>query len=959
MADSKLSLQIALDHERFSKGLSNVAKRTARAGRIMSDIGKKMSIGISLPLALIGRRVAETATEFEYQMARVAAISGSAAGELERLTMKAEELGSKTIFTARSVGQLQEEFAKLGFSAGEINQVTESTLSLAQVTGATLPRAAEIAGATLRTFGLEANKIEQVNDVVAVAISRSALDFESFAETMKYAGSQAAVSGISMEQLSAAMGVLANTGVKGSIAGTRLRMIFAKLAQEGGDVEQEFLKVIDGTMTMTEAIDRFGIRAATAIPVLQENREEFHNLFKLLTNSGGTLDVMQEKMDDTSFAVQKKLTSALENLSIQIGKALLPMLNALLEILTIITNGFAKMPAFLQGVIVVLGLLAAAIGPVLVISGAVATAWANLTVAAPALAAALNTYALPAILAIAAVAGVISFLAGLESGMKKVETQAERMARANETAASSVAKQTSPVKSLIDAYKNENYTLEERQGILKKLNELAPDYFSNLNAESTTVDHLTKRYKDFAASIMVVAKARAIQSEVTRLEEERLQAIADQTKVQQKLEAFGTKDASEAILSLGGGGTAMAAGQKSSFDITRENLQDDIDEFQVVIDDLESQQADLRSILSSDEYKNILTELFGSGGGGVVGVGTPGPMTFIEEMERDLKRLERFTFLTGGVGGQDTITFQADKLKILNKAVKEFSEIDDPTVRAKFAEDIARIQQEISALEPEVKTLKDQKSAFDEYTNALIRFGEGQESIDLKSGLGLFADEGELLAAQINNQIQLVNFLADALGRENLMYIEQAAVLERLIAKKNEFTQAQQAASRASEQDQSDMQQIANIAYGIGENLGEAASASKTFRQAAVEAFKDAAKQAARYAFMRYLAAVMEDESKPEAISKLVVAGLGLGVLTGLVNSIPALAEGGITNGPMLAMIGDNRSGKEAVIPLEKLPSLMSKMGGNKEMELSTRLDGQDLVLATRQAKYNMFRTGR
>lgn len=959
MADSKLSLQIALDHERFSRGLDLVAKRTARAGRIMTDIGKKMSIGISLPLALIGRRVVETATEFEYQMARVAAISGSAAGELGRLTAKAEELGSKTIFTAREVGQLQEEFAKLGFSAGEINQVTESTLSLAQVTSATLPRAAEIAGATLRTFGLEATKIEQVNDVVAVAISRSALDFESFAETMKYAGSQAAVSGISLEQLSAAMGVLANTGVKGSIAGTRLRMIFAKLAQEGGDVEKEFLKVIDGTMTMTEAIDRFGIRAATAIPVLQENRAEFHNLFKLLTNSGGTLDVMQEKMDDTSFAVQRKLTSALENLSIQIGKALLPMLNALLDILITITNGFAKLPTFLQGAIVVLGLLAAAMGPVLIISGAVATAWSQLTIAAPALAAALNTYALPAILAIAAVAGVVSFLAGLETGMKKVETQAERLARANETAASSVAKQTAPIKTLIAAYKNENYTLEERQGILKKLNELAPEYFNNLNAESTSVDDLTKAYKDFAAQIMVVAKARAIQGEVTRLEQERIQAILNQTKAQQKLEAFGPESADEAVLSLGGGGTASAAGQDNPFDIARAKLQDDIDEFQDVIDNIESQQSDLEALLASDTYRDVLGQLFGSGDGGGGGMGTPGPMNFIQEMERDLARLERFTFLTQGIGGQDTITFQADKLKILSKAVKEFSEIDDPEVRAKFADDIARIQEQIASLEPEVNTLKDQKTAFDEYTNALVRFGEGQDSIDLKSGLGLFADEGELLAAQINNQIQLVNFLADALGLENQMYQDQATILADLIAKKKEFNDTQRDTAEDAEVEKDALRAIGDISYGIGQNLGEAADASKTFGQAAMEAFKDAAKAAARYAYMRYLAAVMEDESKPEAISKLVAASVGLGVLTGLVNSIPALAEGGITNGPMLAMIGDNRSGKEAVIPLEKLPSLMSKMGGNKEMELSTRLDGQDLVLATRQAKYNMFRTGR
>lgn len=957
MADSKLSLQIALDHERFSKGLDLVARRTARAGRAMSDIGKKMSIGISLPLALIGRRVAETATEFEYQMARVAAISGSAAGELERLTMKAEELGSKTIFTARSVGQLQEEFAKLGFSAGEINQVTESTLSLAQVTGATLPRAAEISGAALRTFGLDAGQIERVNDVVAVAISRSALDFEAFAETMKYAGSQAAVSGISMEQLSAAMGVLANTGVKGSIAGTRLRMIFAKLAQEGGDVEQEFLNIINGTMTMTEAIDRFGIRAATAIPVLQENRDEFHLLFRELRNSAGTLDIMQEKMDATSFAVQKKLTSALENLSIQIGKALLPIMNFFLEILITITNGFAKLPAFVQGVIVVFGALVAVIGPILVVCGALATVWAQLTMLAPGLAAAINVSLLPALGGILAVSVIVSFLMGLERGMKEVSTQAERMARANETAATSIAKQTTPIKTLIAAYKNQNHTLEERQEILKKLNDLAPDYFGKLDAETTSIKDLTDRYNDFAKSVTNVAKARALQGELQRVEAERLQAIGEQIAAQQKLEDIQTRQAA------GEKGFAKFTAIKSGalIDPQKEEKADlnvIIRERQKDIDNLEAQQQAFIEMLNSPEYKKALEALFGTGSGDE-GTGTPGPMTFIEEMERDLARLERFTFLTGGIGGQDTITFQADKLKILNKAVKEFSEIDDPTVRAKFADDIARIQQEISALEPEVKTLKDQKSAFDEYTNALVRFGEGQESIDLKSGLGLFADEGELLAAQINNQIQLVNFLADALGRENLMYIEQAAVLERLIAKKNEFTQAQEAASRASEQDKSDMQQIANIAYGIGESLGEAASASKTFRQAAVEAFKDAAKQAARYAFMRYLAAVMEDESKPEAISKLVVAGLGLGVLTGLVNSIPALAEGGITNGPMLAMIGDNRSGKEAVIPLEKLPSLMSKMGGNKEMELSTRLDGQDLVLATRQAKYNMFRTGR
>jgi len=960
MADSKLSLSIALDHERFSKGLSNVQKRTARAGRLMTDVGKKMSIGLSVPLALIGRRVAETATEFEYQMARVAAISGSAADELASLTMKAEELGSKTIFTARAVGQLQEEFAKLGFSASEINQVTESTLSLAQVTGATLPRAAEIAGATLRTFGLDASKIDQVNDIVAVGISRSALDFESFAETMKYAGSQAAVSGISIEQLGAAMGVLANTGVKGSIAGTRLRMIFAKLAQEGGNVEEEFLNVINGTMTMTEAIDRFGIRAATAIPVLQENRDEFHNLFKLLRNSAGTLDIMQEKMDDTSFAVQRKLTSALENLSIQIGKALLPMLNVLLEILIAITNGFAKLPAFMQGFIVTLGALTAVIGPLLFVMGNFLTGLGNLQILAPGVAAALSTYLLPAILAIAAVGAVVSFLVGLEGGMKAVETQAQRMARANETAASSVAKQTTPVKTLIEAYKNENYTLEERQGILKKLNELQPDYFGKLDAETTTVEDLTDAYKKMASAIMVTAKARAIQSEVTRLETERLQAIAEQTEKQTELESLGVTTATDRILALGGGGTAQAVGQESPVELSRRKLKNDIDNLQVTIDDLESQQQDLQNILSSPEYKKALEALFGKG---VEGVETPGDINFIQEMERDLARLDRFTTLMQSGPRQatreDPIVYKTERLKILNKALKEFSEIDDPTERAKFAEDIRNIQQEIANLAPEVKTLQDQESAFDAYTDALERFSKGQDAIDLRSALGLFADEGDVIAAQISNQIQLVNFLAEALGRENEAYKEQAQILDGLLKKQKEYTEGKQNDVEASDRYKDDLRAISDISFGIGQNLGEAADKSRTFGQAATEAFKAAAKQAARYAYMRFLASVMEDETTPTAIGKLAVGALGLGVLSGLIDSIPALKDGGITTGPMLAMVGDNRSGREAIIPLEKLPGLMNKMQGSKDISLSTRLHGQDLVLATKRAKFNMHRTNK
>ena len=349
----------------------------------MQNIGRDMTFGISVPLGIATKAIVDTATEFEYQMARVQAISGASSRSFGMLQKNAEDLGASTIFTATSVGELQEEFAKLGFVSSEIVAVTESTLSLAQVTGADLGRAAEIAGSTLRTFGMEANEVGTVNDIVATAISKSALDFESFAETMKYAGSEAAINGISIQELGAAMGVLANRGVKGSIAGTRLRMIFSKLAKEGGNVHEKFIDLINGNVTMTEAIARFGVRAAAAVPVLQENRDEFFALETAMLQSAGTLSAMQEIMDDTSFSVQRRLISALENLAIQFGKVVLPVFDLFLEVTIAVVNGISMMPMPMKAVIVAVGGFIAVLGPAIYLMGTFRVRMVEITQLAP------------------------------------------------------------------------------------------------------------------------------------------------------------------------------------------------------------------------------------------------------------------------------------------------------------------------------------------------------------------------------------------------------------------------------------------------------------------------------------------------------------------------------------------------------------------------------------------------
>lgn len=357
-------------------------------------------------------------------MARVQAISGASSRSFNMLQKNAEDLGASTIYTATSVGELQEEFAKLGFVSSEIVAVTESTLSLAQVTGADLGRAAEIAGSTLRTFGMEASEVGTVNDIVATAISKSALDFESFAETMKYAGSEAAINGISIQELGAAMGVLANRGVKGSIAGTRLRMIFSKLAKEGGNVHEKFIDLINGNVTMTEAIERFGVRAAAAVPVLQENRDEFFALETAMIQSAGTLSAMQKIMDDTSYSVQRRLISALENLSIQLGKVILPVVNTFLEVVIAVVNGFAMMPGELKTVVVAVTGFVAILGPAVYLMGTFRVRMVEVSMLAPKMGKAISLAFGPYGLAIAAVTGLIAGLMSLSTEQAKFVSMA-------------------------------------------------------------------------------------------------------------------------------------------------------------------------------------------------------------------------------------------------------------------------------------------------------------------------------------------------------------------------------------------------------------------------------------------------------------------------------------------------------------------------------------------------------
>ena len=158
--------------------------------------------------------------DFEQAMAKVAAISRSTEKEFADLRQNALDLGKSTVFTATQVASLEEAFARLGFTAREIINVSKDTLDIAAATGTALGRSAEIVGATLRAFQLDVSETKRVVDVMAGAFSTSALNMERFSVSMTPVAPIAAQLGISLTEVTAIMGLLADRGFEASVSGT-------------------------------------------------------------------------------------------------------------------------------------------------------------------------------------------------------------------------------------------------------------------------------------------------------------------------------------------------------------------------------------------------------------------------------------------------------------------------------------------------------------------------------------------------------------------------------------------------------------------------------------------------------------------------------------------------------------------------------------------------------------------
>lgn len=313
-----LLFRISADTKKFDRGMAKSKQRVGGMTKAVSQF-KNMLIGAFSIRIVAGffKKIINLNKTFEKTMSGVRAISGATGAEFKKLEESAKELGSTTSRTASQVAQLQTEYAKLGFTTGEILAASAATIQLSEATGEDLAMAAESAGANIRAFGLYASQTQMVVDLMAKAFTSSALNLERWTEAMGYVAPIARAAGRSIQLTAAALSIMADAGIHGSRAGTALKRIFEETAESGKPFAESLRDLAKKGITLANAEDEVGRRAMAALLILSENVDKLDELKIAYDDAAGSAQMMADIQMDNLEGSMLRITSAIEGVALQ------------------------------------------------------------------------------------------------------------------------------------------------------------------------------------------------------------------------------------------------------------------------------------------------------------------------------------------------------------------------------------------------------------------------------------------------------------------------------------------------------------------------------------------------------------------------------------------------------------------------------------------------------------------
>jgi len=374
-----ISIIVAANIKGLEKGMGKANKSLAKFASGAARMGSLLTFSVTGPLAALGKSAMDTFVQFESGMSKVGVVTNATTEELKMLTSEAKRLGATTEFSATQVAALQLTLGRKGFDPEAIKNMEQSVLDLSLATGEDLTLAADVVGASIRAFGKDSSEAASVANTLALASANSSIKLSTFSTAFANAGASASAVGVDLEELSAMMGVLMDSGIKASKAGTGLNSLFITLKEKGISLSDTLDMLSEGQMGLDRATSIVGKNFSKQLLILSKNRDKTKELTKEYKTNSSALKEMADKRSQTAAAKLAKLSSALETLRIEFGAILSEAILPIVKKLTELTQKFTSLDGETKKTIVTVAGIAAAIGPLLLIVAGATSAFGFLS----------------------------------------------------------------------------------------------------------------------------------------------------------------------------------------------------------------------------------------------------------------------------------------------------------------------------------------------------------------------------------------------------------------------------------------------------------------------------------------------------------------------------------------------------------------------------------------------------
>ena len=409
--------------------IAATGEKLKTVGDNISSAGQKL-LPVTAGVTALGTAAVSTAANFESSMSQVQAtmgitkdamstVNGESVNTMDTLSALAKKMGSETAFSASECAEALNYLALAGYDTQQMCDTLPTVLNLAAAGGIDLAAASDMVTDAMSALGMGVDEAGTMVDQMAKTASTTNTSVAQLGEGILTIGATAKTVKGGTAELNTALGILANNGIKGAEGGTHLRNVILSLQnptdKAAACMEQLGLDVYDSEGNMRSLNDILGdlntsmdgMTAAEKSNIIGQifNKTDLSSVNALLANTGSTWDDLQQSIIDSGGAAQQMadtqldnlqgqitiLKSALEGLAISFGELLLPAIKMIVGWVQKFVDWLNGMDEGTKKVITTVALLAAALGPVLIVVGKVVSAVGTIMTIVPKVAGVINT----------------------------------------------------------------------------------------------------------------------------------------------------------------------------------------------------------------------------------------------------------------------------------------------------------------------------------------------------------------------------------------------------------------------------------------------------------------------------------------------------------------------------------------------------------------------------------------